>query len=368
MKTINAFNDQHQPKRICYLLIENQQNHLIPIDQLKYSLCTHWIFSFAHLDDYNVNVSTLMDDYIRKVMSSTNNQTEQYYLISIGTTDMSFVDNPKKIEKFIDSIIQLMDRFYLDGFDLDWEFPMQRKHQFTHLLRMIRYRFKHKFNHRGKPYILSVALSPVIYIVETSYDIHSIGHLVDFVNLMTYDFHSPNTIPYTNFNSPLYANQLDRLYFEYFNTNFAVNYMIQLGLLPQKIMVGIPFYGYKYYLVNKNFHNLYALSNGTEVPVAFNEICDDFLLDPNTTIVFDHYSKVPYAYREYEWITYDDYESITIKAQWIMDNHLGGSMTFPLNYDDYNGEKCINNKQQQQRQRRRSKHYPLQSILFDIIN
>lgn len=91
-------------------------------------------------------------------------------------------------------------------------------------------------------------------------------------------------------------------------------------------------------------------------------------MDPNTTIVFDHYSKVPYAYREYEWITYDDYESITIKAQWIMDNHLGGSMTFPLNYDDYNGEKCINNKQQQQRQRRRSKHYPLQSILFDIIN
>ena len=169
-----------------------------------------------------------------------------------------------QINRFIDSIIQLMDRFSLDGFDLDWEFPEQRKHQFTRLLRMIRYRFQHKLNNHGRPYLLSVALSPNIYIVETSYDIRSIGHLVDFVNLMTYDFHSPNTFPYTNFNSPLYANRLDKLYFEYFNVNFAVNYMLQLGLQRQKLMVGIPFYGYKYFLVNQKFHNLYALSNGTE--------------------------------------------------------------------------------------------------------
>ncbi|OTF69711.1 chitinase-like protein, partial [Euroglyphus maynei] len=216
-----------------------------------------------------------------------------------------------------------MDHYQLDGIDLDWEFPTEHKQQFIRLLRMIRYRFQHKFNHFGKPYLLSVAISPVIYIVETSYDIHSINHLVDFVNLMTYDFHSPNTFPYTNYNSPLFANELDKLYFQYFNIYFAVNYMLELGLQRQKIMVGIPFYGYKYYLVNKNFHNLYALSNGTEVPVAFNEICGaSFLSDPNTTRVFDHSSKVPYAYRNFEWITYDDYESITIKAQWIMDNHL----------------------------------------------
>lgn len=88
----------YQPKRICYLLVENN-DHLIPIEQLKYSLCTHWIFSFAHLDGYNVTVNPLMDDYIRKVMLTTTNRTEQNFLISIGTTDMSFVQNPSDIEK-----------------------------------------------------------------------------------------------------------------------------------------------------------------------------------------------------------------------------------------------------------------------------
>ena len=97
---IKNSDQSNQPKRVCYLLVEKPE-HLIPIDQLKFKLCSDWIFSFAHLNGYNVTISPLMDDYIRKVMSTTTNKTnvEQNFLISIGTGDMSFVDNPKDIEK-----------------------------------------------------------------------------------------------------------------------------------------------------------------------------------------------------------------------------------------------------------------------------
>lgn len=207
-------------------------------------------------------------------------------------------------------------------------------------------------NYRGEPYLLTVALTPIIYIVELSYDIKSIRNYVDFVNLMTYDFHSPNTLSYTNFNSPLYPNPLDKLYFHYFNIEYSVYYMKSLGLPLSKIMIGIPFYGYRYFLVNERFHGLYAMSNGTEEAVKFNELYE-FLNDPDTTRIFDRDSKVPYSYRGKEWVTYDDEESVAIKAQWIMDQGLGGSMSFALNYD-YNSD--LNDRQ-----------FCLQTILYDIL-
>lgn len=71
-------------------------------------------------------------------------------------------------------------------------------------------------------------------------------------------------MPYTNYNSPMYSSKLDIFYLKYFNVYFAVHYMHSLGLRKEQIMVGIPFYGYLYYLANPLFHGVYALSNGTQ--------------------------------------------------------------------------------------------------------
>lgn len=193
-----------------------------------------------------------------------------------------------------------------------------------------------------------------MFIVEGSYEVRSIAESVDFVNLMTYDFHTPKTIPYTNYNSPLYPNKLDMLYFKYFNVHFAIHYMHSLGLSRKKMMVGIPFYGYLYYLSNAQYHGVYSLYNGTQVDIGYSEVCSKFLPLPQTIRVFDRDSKVPYAYNQRRWISYDDMESVTLKAQWIADNSLGGSMTFALNYDDYDA-RCGNFT------------FPLQTILYDIL-
>lgn len=129
---------------------------------------------------------------------------------------------------------------------------------------MIRSRFNFESTNNRKQFLLSVALSPIMYIVEKSYHIKSISENVDFVNLMTYDYHTPNTFPYTNHNSPLYPSNYDLLYFKYFNIHFSVHYMNKLGIAKKQIMVGIPFYGYLYFLSNENYHSIYSLYNGTE--------------------------------------------------------------------------------------------------------
>lgn len=129
---------------------------------------------------------------------------------------------------------------------------------------MIRLRLKQEYVQNHKQYLLSVAITPILFIADKSYQFHLIGQYVDFVNLMTYDYHTPGTFPYTNYNAPLFSTGLDILYFKYFNVYFSVNYVHSLGLRKDQIIVGIPFYGYLYYLANPRFHDVYALSNGTQ--------------------------------------------------------------------------------------------------------
>ena len=53
--------------------------------------------------------------------------------------------------------------------------------------------------------------------------------------------------------------------------------------------------------------------------------------------MFDQEAGVPYAYRDKEWVSYEDEQSITSKAQWIQKNGFGGAMIFSLNEDDWQG-------------------------------
>lgn len=146
----------------------------------------------------------------------------------------------------------------------DWEFPYTSndKKNFTKLLRMIRERFDQES--KGEHYLLSVALTPIMYIVEKSYQVTAISRYIDFANIMTYDYHTPGTFPYTNYNAPLRPNKLDIWYLKYFNVEFSAHYLHSRGLRKDQIVVGIPFYGYLYFLANPQFHGVYALCNGTQ--------------------------------------------------------------------------------------------------------
>jgi len=45
----------------------------------------------------------------------------------------------------------------------------------------------------------------------------------------------------------------------------------------------------------------------------------------------------PYAFRDREWIGYDDVPSITLKAQWAMSMKLGGGFFWSVETDDFRG-------------------------------
>lgn len=90
--------------------------------------------------------------------------------------------------RFIESALQLLKRYSLDGIDLDWEFPawppnkdIKQKDQFVQLLKEMRYAF-------GNKYLLSVAVAAPITIVERSYDIPKLALYVLLYSLNIFTF------------------------------------------------------------------------------------------------------------------------------------------------------------------------------------
>ena len=108
----------------------------------------------------------------------------------------------------------------------------------------------------------------------------------------------------------------------------------------RKIIVGVPTYARTYNLVvpvGQNVINAPASGPGLgRGKINYAAVCE-FLKLPGAMKQFDIYSQVPYAYRNYDWIAYENEMSVAIKAQWAIKTGMGGIATFALNFDDAKG-------------------------------
>lgn len=157
---------------------------------------------------------------------------------------------------------------------------------------------------------------------------------------MSYDFHDYWPYwPFTGYNAPLYKKEIEDGYFATLNTNWSVLNWQSLGMSKDKIMVGIPTYTHTYTLQDATKHAVFdpAVSS---TDWTYPQVCD-LLRNSSTGMIFDDEAKVPYCFNDMIWVSYENEESVTYKANWIKDNGFGGAMTFDLNTDDYE-YKCTN--------------------------
>ncbi len=53
------------------------------------------------------------------------------------------------------------------------------------------------------------------------------------------------------------------------------------------------------------------------------------------TVVRDPHYMVPYAYKNRQWIGYDDEQSLTLKTYYLLSKGLGGAMLWSIETDDF---------------------------------
>ena len=97
---------------------------------------------------------------------------------------------------------------------------------------------------------MTAAVSGRPYQCEMAYDIPGLNKNLDYINLMTYDYISQSSSR-TGFNAPLY-NASDNI----------VQYWIEKGANPNKIILGLPLYGYSFLLDNSANNGVGALVKG----------------------------------------------------------------------------------------------------------
>ncbi|CAH0549109.1 unnamed protein product [Brassicogethes aeneus] len=343
---IKNISDYRQYKLVCYYNFP--QNEIVQLkgENIDPNLCTHLNLAFVSVVNNTLNVENSQLNDIKRILLLKNVNKDLKILLSVGGAGdkngwPEMVKNHTNRKSFIKSVMTFIKTYKIDGVDLDWEFPninensdKKQKQHFTQLLEEMFIAKRRQYLN----FLITLAVAAPVNIVDFAYDIPYINEYVDFINLMSYDYHFYTKFtPFTGLNSPLYGSSNEASIFSSLNINYSVNYWNYKGMDKSKIVVGLPTYGHSFKLVNARNNGLYAPARGygklgSKGFIDFSQVCT-FLALNHITPVFDLETKSPYASKYTEWISFDDAQSLSYKAEFIRDNHFGGAMVYSLNTD-----------------------------------
>lgn len=95
--------------------------------------------------------------------------------------------------------------------------------------------------------------------IISGYDVPQLSKYFDYISVMTYDFHG-HWDKATGHVAPLYYVPGDT--YDYFNANFSLNYWIEQGADPKKLIMGMPLYGQSFTLTDPSKRGLNAPASG----------------------------------------------------------------------------------------------------------
>ncbi|KAF2360545.1 Glycoside hydrolase family 18 catalytic domain [Trinorchestia longiramus] len=321
------------------------------IENIDPFLCTHVIYAFATMNESTYEMQEFdswldieLGGYQKFVALKEQNPDLKVLLAVGGWSDGSekysnMVSSQASRDTFVQSALSFIQQYSFDGLDLDWEYPANRggkpedKFNFALLVSELRNAFD------GSGFLLTSAIGLGADILETAYDFESLCENLDFINLMAYDFHGPWE-DFTGHHTSMHAHP--KLGDLGYGLTEALNLVEELGGCLNKMVLGMGTYGKSYTLQYEQLTDIgsptvgpgtsgpYTAENGT---LGYNEIC----LNSNYEQDIDDYTMAPWLFDGFQWVCYDDVESIKYKSEWALENGLLGGMIWSLETDDFRG-------------------------------
>ncbi|XP_047317706.1 class V chitinase-like [Impatiens glandulifera] len=170
------------------------------------------------------------------------------------------------------------------------------------------------------------------------YPYSSITKSLDWINVISYDFYDPkraNDGAQTREHAALYDpdNSIS-------GRNGIRDWIQIAGVNLNKIVIGIPYYGYGSKLVNPNIHGLLDPTDGPfrsgESSIGYNQI-RDFITQNRASSVFNATIIANYTYTGTTWIGYDSTQSFQAKVAYAKSKALRGYFAWHIGAD-YNWE------------------------------
>jgi chitinase len=250
--------------------------------------------------------------------------------------------------RFSASCLKIVDKYGIDGLDIDWEYPVtggkptdhkriSDKRNFVLLLKQLRSDLD-ALGHKRRLLLTIASTGYRNHLNDLS--LKEMSGALDWFNLMGYDFNEMEP-KRTSHHSGLFAwsvvSELDSAASKYANSDAAVRWYVNHGVPPEKIVLGLPFYGQIWAGVpdeNGGLDAPYLERPGEDGTLSYRQIAESYL--PGYTRHWDDQAKVPWLYNKETkiMISYEDPESIAVKARYVIQKHLGGIMFWDLGQDD----------------------------------
>lgn len=290
----------------------------------------------------------------------------------------AMTDTAKGREDFANSCVEFIKTYGFDGVDIDYEYPTATSQagnpddfdlsqtrraklykNYDVLMQVLREKLDAASIADGQKYLLTAALPASSWILG-GMDTSSAVKYLDFANLMTYDFHGAWN-GFVGHNAALLPDSRDPetqgFAMPVLNIDWAKRYF-RGALASEKINIGVPYYtrGWKNVTPGTLPGGLYGSAaktgggatgednywgdvdpQGKEIPGGSNPLwhVKNLLKRSEYKRYYDDVSKVPYVWNEGKkvFLTFEDEESVGQKADYVVNNNLGGVIIWEIDGD-----------------------------------
>ncbi|MBL0316977.1 MAG: glycoside hydrolase [Flavobacteriales bacterium] len=286
------------------------------VENFEYQKLTHIVFCFTQLDGNKIAFEdSLQGGNAEAFGGSKEKYPHLKVMVALGgwsgcQTCSSVFSSETDRQVFAKSVKELLIKYDLDGFDLDWESQVmggkygpgkpEDKTNFTSLIKTLRQELP-------PPYELSFDANSFPEYVQNSLMAEVMPH-VDFVNLMTYGLPNDKRA-HTGHHAALYSSP-----FQKESVASGVELLDSLKVPMNKIVIGAGFYGFVVKDVDAENHGL-GQKGKSGGDVKYKDIVVKYTPEKGFITYWDSIAKAPFRYNAEEkiFITYDNAESCRLK-------------------------------------------------------
>ncbi|KAF2310911.1 hypothetical protein GH714_018377 [Hevea brasiliensis] len=318
----------------------------LPVPSINSALFTHLYYGFADINssNYQLSFDLFSNDSTVSTFTTTikRKNPSVITLLSIGlaygnySTFSLMASQPSYRESFIRSSIETARLYGFGGLDLSWLWPNTSfdMKNIGVLLDEWRAAINSESRNTSEPrLVLTMAVHHMPIIGSTSFPVDSILRNIDWANIIAFDYHVPIKENVTGNHAALYDPS------GYFSADSGIKEWLRRGFPASKLVLGVPYHGYAWTLLNPNDNSIGAAALGpalTKDGSAGYKLIKSFIsgYGYGATSTYNATYVVNYFTIGSIWINFDDVEAIRTKISYVKTKQLLGYISFQLGNDD----------------------------------
>ncbi|KAI6822858.1 hypothetical protein KC332_g10628 [Hortaea werneckii] len=241
----------------------------------------------------------------------------------------------------IDSLKRFLKQYVFDGVDINWEYPVAEDRAgnqadyetYVMFLKVLRAEL-------GTEYGVTATL-PVLYSYLQHFDVKNVAQHLDWINMQR-KCDSEAIVAESVVQAHSNLTEIDR----------GLDLLWRTGIDPQKVVLGLGFYGSAFTLESPKCSKPGCGSSGSakegectvQPGILSNSEIQDIIADNGITPILVKEDAVKYLTWDFnQWASYDDEETLKMKREYANSLCLGGTMVWALDLDKPNKQTSANN-------------------------